>query len=416
MKFEHICRELHLSENFIAEISPCQDELMAAASEKLPFFMEKDFYKKYFPWCSNFETSLIYPRMEQVAEIAERNPAVCCYASMMHYAFFYGSTKVHSLPWDELTDIFGDNVGIFNLMMAMSSLPLIRKKHIEYGLDEDFTRNQAQWIGGVIPSYAAGRNGNPGFVLRSLYWLRLDVDGELFRIGRLEYLERPADLNMPLILRRKSDGKLAVLCRKWAFDRNNFRVADDDSANIAFTTELEFLDGMVRGNPVNAYGFPVRDEIVTLELEQWEKICDTGDACMTVHIPGGGGMTMDKVRESLLAARKFFAEKFNREIKIFTCESWIFNPAWERELPDSNLAAFQRNVYLTPCHVPSGTPGTYFVYGESGCDPRERECLTSLHRAFCNVLERGEPLRTGSMFILPEDVEKFGSQYYRSMD
>ncbi len=415
MKFEHICRELHLSENFIAEISPCQDELMAAASEKLPFFMEKDFYKKYFPWCSNFETSLIYPAMEQIAEITGQNPAVCCYASMMYYAYFCADRKLLSIPWEELTDIFGDNVGIFNLMIAMSSLPLLRKKHIEYGLDEDFTRRQAQWIGGLIPSYAAGRNGKAGFILRSLYWLRLAVDGELFRIGRLEFLERPVSGDMPLILRRKSDGKLAVLCRNWSFNKYNFRVSDD-ADDVEFRTELEYFDGMVRGTPVNAYGFPVREKSVTLALEQWEKICDAEDACMTVHIPGGGGMTMDKIRESLIAAKKFFLEKFNKKIRIFTCESWIFNPAWERELPDSNFAAFQRNVYLTPCHVPSGTPGTYFVYGEVECDPRERECVTSLHRAFCRVLERGEPLRTGSMFILPEDVEKFGSQYYRSME
>ena len=414
MDFDTICRELHLSEKLVAEISPFRDELMAYADEKLPFFMERDFYKKYFPWCSSFENRRIYPAMDEVAAISAANPAVCCYASMMYYAYFCADRKLLSIPWEELTDVFGENAGIFNLMLAMSSLKLIRQKHIELGLDEEFTRRQAQWIGGLIPSYAAGRNGKAGFILRSMYWLRNAVDGQLFRIGRLEFLERPASGDMPLILRNRNDGRLAVLCRNWSFNKYNFRVSDD-ADDVEFRTELEYFDGKVRGTPVNAYGFPVREKSVSCDLGQWEKICDTKDACMTVHIPGGGGMTMDKFRESLCDAKKFFLEKFNKKIRIFTCESWILNPAWEKELPNSNFAALQRNVYMTPCPVPSGTPGTYFVYGEVECDPRERECITSLHRAFCRVLERGEPLRNGNMFILPEDVEKFGSNYYRNL-
>ena len=124
-------------------------------------------------------------------------------------------------------------------------------------------------------------------------------------------------------------------------------------------------------------------------------------------------MTLAAVRESLIEAVKFYHDNLGQEIKVFTCGSWILNPDWERELPNSNLAALERNVYMTPCPLPEGKPGLFFVYGEDDCDPRQRPCTTSLHRAFRRIMERGEELRIGYMFIPASEVQLLGQEYYR---
>ena len=124
-------------------------------------------------------------------------------------------------------------------------------------------------------------------------------------------------------------------------------------------------------------------------------------------------MTLDAVRNSLIEAVKFYHDFLGQDVKVFTCSSWILNPVWEQELPDSNLAALQRNVFMTPCPPPGGNPGLFFVYGEPDCDPRQRPCTTALHQAFRRIFERGEPLRSGTMIIPAADIESFGTEYYR---
>ena len=121
----------------------------------------------------------------------------------------------------------------------------------------------------------------------------------------------------------------------------------------------------------------------------------------------------EAVRASLIEARSFFHDYLHRDFKVFTCASWILNPAWEKELPESNMAVMQRNVYMTPSAPPGGNPGVFFVYGDNECDPRTRPQTTRLHQAFCRILDRGEPLRNGFMFLPADDAEYYGSEYYR---
>ena len=124
-------------------------------------------------------------------------------------------------------------------------------------------------------------------------------------------------------------------------------------------------------------------------------------------------MTPEAIKSSLLEAKQFFRKYFSTDVKAFVCGSWIFNPAWERELPDSNLADFSRQVYKTPCFPAGGGPGLFFVYGRDDMDPRELPCTSSLHKAFRRIYEKGEPLRSGAMFILTEDLVHYGTEYYR---
>ena len=332
---------------------------------------------------------------------------------MLHYAFFLAPSCIQSIKWLSPEAVFGRNTGIFHLMLAMSCLPLVRKKHIELNIPEKYMFGTAQWIGSTIGIYAAAHDGYPGHTFSQTHWLRASVDGRLFRIGRLEFLPRYWTADFPAVYRRKNSGSLAVLCTDgWAFDEQSFRVDPEKSAPV-HVTRLKFFNGKVSGIPVSPYGKPLFDRELTLDLNDWEPLWSPWEQQYTIHIPGGGGMTLEAVRNSLIEAVKFYHDYLGQDIKVFTCSSWILNPVWEQELPNSNMAALQRNVFMTPCPPPGGNPGLFFVYGEHGCDPRQRPCKTALHQAFRRIFERGEPLRSGTMIIPASDVEFFGTEYYR---
>lgn len=414
MNLQNFCHQMHFEADLFSRLEPFQHLLWDNSSEDLPAFMKPDFYREYYPLCGGPAPETVYPLMEQVGDILRSDPAAARYASMLHYAFFQAPPFIQGLPWPSPEAVFGRNTGIFQLLVAMSCLPLVRRKHAELNLPEKYMIGTARWIGGTIGIYAAAHDGYPGHSMKQTRWLRLSVDGKLFRIGRLEFLPRLWSSVFPALYRRKSDRTLAVLCLDgWAFDAQGFRV-DPEKTSPSFTAKLIFRDGKVTGTPVTPYGMPAAGRELTLDLREWEPLLAPWEEACSIHIPAGGGMTLDAVRESLTEAVKFFHDRLGREIKVFTCGSWILNPAWERELPDSNMAALERNVYMTPCPPPEGNPGLFFVYGEDDCDPRQRPCTTSLHRAFRRILDRGEALRSGNMFIPASDVQFLGQEYYRN--
>ena len=413
MNFGCFAKKIGFCKEFTDSLAPYRQELWTNSADNAPYFMMPDFFIQYYPLChGTVPAEKIYPLMEEVFRIVCSEPAAARYASMLHYAFYHAN-PVLKLPWPTPEGIFGRNAGIFNLMVALSSFPLIREKHRSLNLPEKYFLDTCSWLGGTMGIYAAAHDGLPGHTLSQAYWFRNSIDGKLFRVGRLEYMPRPWGVDFPAVYRNRTNRSLFVLCPDgWAFDKQGFRV-DPDTAKPDFTARLKFFDGKVTGTPITPYGKPVPEYETTLDLSEWEPICAPWEPVLNVHIPGGGGMTTEAVRSSLIEAVMFFHRYLKLDVKIFNCSSWLLNPVWEKELPDSNMAAMQRNVYMTPPRPPSGRPGMFFVYGDDDCDPRTRPRTTRLHQAFCRIFDRGEPLRSGLMFIPASDVEHYGAEYFR---
>ena len=413
MDIHDFCRLMEFDQEMESKLEPFWQTLLEHSSETLPDFMKKEFFTKYYPLCKGPDENMIYSAMSEVLQIMKKNPAAIRFAWMLHYALLTAPENIFNLPWKEPVKVFGKNSGIFLLMIALSSLPLIRKKHMELNLPEQYMHGIAEWIGGTIRIYAASHNGYPGHTITQTYWLRYSIKGELFRIGRLEYLPSTWNAGLPAVYRNRKNHELAVLCQDgWAFDHEGFRV-DPEQVEPAFTAHLIFRDNCVSGTPVSPFGFPETDRTVTLDRNDWEPVCAPWEKCLTIHIPAGGGITMEALSHSLKEAKNFYKKYFNCEYKVFTCMSWLFSPAWEKELPDSNIAKWQKQVFCTPPLPPAGMPGYFFVYGTAEGDPRKMPVTSSLHRAFCNIMDRGEPLRCGGMFLMADDVEFFGTEYYR---
>jgi hypothetical protein len=69
---------------------------------------------------------------------------------------------------------------------------------------------------------------------------------------------------------------------------------------------------------------------------------------------------------------------------------------------------------MTPAYIADGgNPGLFFVYGDAKCDPLKREQTTSLHKAICRILARGEYLKSGCLILPADDLEQIGTEYFR---
>ena len=123
-------------------------------------------------------------------------------------------------------------------------------------------------------------------------------------------------------------------------------------------------------------------------------------------------MTPEKIIDSLQQAKVFFRKYFNRDIRMFCCSSWILNPDWETELPDSNMAFFIRLGWAVPA-IPWDKAGLFFVFGTDEVDFETVPESNSLYRAFRNLNRQGRKLRPGSTFFMAEDLDKLHENYYR---
>jgi len=378
----------------------------------IPEFMKLEFCQKYFPFTGL--TPDVLKRIKIVAEIVASSPEAQRYAQLLHYGFYVSSYqgKLTGLPLPE--KVFGDNSGVFQLMVGLSCLPLVERKLESMNIPVTYMQQIALWAKGANSIYMLGHHDLPGMNLGHVDWAKLFVRGKLFRLGRLEYEIQSTPEWIPAIYRDKGTRRVVALCRDdWELNAEGFRPLIKDTVGIRLTTRLEICDDTVTGTPISPYGNALTDEVLRLDLREWEALLTPWEWVPGIHIPGGGGMSIESVQSSLMDAKQFFKEYFKRDVKTFVCCSWIMNPELARMLPESNIAKFMREVYLCPGIPPCGNDGVFFIYGRDGKDWRSYPRDNSIRRAIQEICDKGGYLKTGSMFIISSDIEKFGSAHYQ---
>jgi hypothetical protein len=189
--------------------------------------------------------------------------------------------------------------------------------------------------------------------------------------------------------------------------------ADQPPEDAAFITSFVQNETSATGNPISPEGF-ILDKTVQLPLSEWECVLGLGDFTPGVHIPGGGKMSVEVCRESFKEALEFYEKHFpEKQVKAFVCGSWIFNTDLERLLPESNLANFMRQLYLFPM-LSTGKDGLFFLFGKDHGDVLQYPRDNSVRRAMLSIFDEGKRLRLGGMFYLPEHLDQFGTEYYRT--
>jgi hypothetical protein len=375
-----------------------------------PGFLRPDYLKQYFAY-----TALppeVLPKLEEMTARINADPALVLLAWHTHRSLVvYENLRFRD--WNRFDELFDGDGGIFYLLIACSIVPHVQERLRALGIPDEYIVSCTR-IRGYYDTFMSGY-GKSGLNPSQLHWLRHYVDGKVFRVGRFEYMPAKAEQYNAAVFRNRRTGAVMAVPgpREHLFDGDGY-VLYPDQNEPAFRGAFSQVGGTVTAIPYNPRGF-AENRLVTLRADEWEMVAGADSDVLGLHIPEGGKMTADLCRESFRQAFEFFSKYFpERDFRGIFCASWIFYPYYERVLPDSNLAALMRELYLFPVRS-SGNDGVYFIFGRADGDYRDYPRDNSVRRAMLDVLQPGGRLRCGGMFFLADELALFGQQPYRNM-
>ena len=161
------------------------------------------------------------------------------------------------------------------------------------------------------------------------------------------------------------------------------------------------------GRKIDIVSGLVTEEVESVDLKEYERLLPPDANVLLIHIPGGGGMTMEICKESFLEAKEFFNRYFpERPIASFGCISWIFNPAWREYIPESNVSKLQKSVISFPTSSVR-TNGLYFVFARDDGDPSTYPADNSMRRAMIRAWNEKGTLRSAGMLLPFDEIDNF---------
>ena len=408
MNVESALAELH-EEHTADAVRPHWEESCASLPAGTPSFLSRGEFAASRQWCGLGPDA--DPALAETARRILASPALlrlawhcrCCLHEHGDVSSFAG--------WPTLDAALGESAGVFYLLVCLSVVPPVRELHRATGVPQDVTRETCSQVRCVADRYRYATAGQLGIDKRVLYWYRHYLNGDLFRVGRMEYMIRP--FRGGIVVYRDDTGKTVALAEDgMRYDREGQVARDAEGDGLWTATLTEDAHGAT-GFPVSPEGHALRRQI-TLPTPRWRRALDREHDVLQMHIPGGGGMTPERCEDTLRGAVEFFSRHFPyRPFAGIACRSWIFNTQLQQILPPTaNLVRFQRELYLFPTPS-SGRDGLYFIFCRDGIEdwsaaPRD----TSLQRAVADFLAAGNTWRGGGMFVLRDGVPRFGTQHY----
>lgn len=391
------------------------EESAALLGEAVPNILTAESIARCREWCG-FGPEVEGPLCKIAARIAA-DPALRLLAGHCERLLFeHPDDGGGTGDWPSMQAALGDQRGAFYLLIALGMVPRVIEKHQELGVSDEVTRETCLQVRCFAENYRRGRRGLLGVFRPQLGWLRHYTAGRLFRLGRMEYMLQPFNGGVD-VYRHAATGEVLALAPDGMRVNGSGYVArgaelldDVRTWTVVRREETESVSGFV----VSPRGMVVREQ-VTLPRREWDPVLTKGDTILDMHIPAGGGMTPELCADSMRRAAAFFRERFpDRPFAAVSCRSWIFNTQLDGILPpDSNLVAYQRELYLYP--IPSGfTDGLWFLFFQKDFDTSTAPRDTAVQRAVLDFLEAGNAWRSGAMFFMVEHLDRLGTQHYRS--
>ena len=187
--------------------------------------------------------------------------------------------------------------------------------------------------------YFKARFGAPGCNL--IGWYQLAIEGELFRVGRLE-IQICAKFKGGTVF-ENTKGERVTLCHGRLLHRDGFPLGSHgyEDEEGSFEANVTETDSAYIGYPYLASGH-IKTDTVCLLKSEWHPILTEGDPVVSLHIPAGGGLTPEIVDETLVEAKKVLATYYpDFKYKAFVCSSWMMDPQLVEMLgPDANISKF----------------------------------------------------------------------------
>lgn len=411
MELKDFCNIWKIDAKQMTNLENLWQNKISSKEGELPFFFSMEYFEKVISLAKPpFEICALQPYAENVIRIANEVPAVALLAMTVYYGELLETPKISIIkPQEALPYLGEDYTGFFYFMISLGALPLMKKKCKELGIPEQYAKDAMAWFGGTMLAYKRAHHGLPGRP-GSFDWIRKYVDGVLFRIGRLEYLLHKCPDWIPAIF-RNDNGEIAVLCGDgWRLNAKGVIV--DPPSPAVYITHIRENQNEWEGNEISPDGTVDIIHTCTLSKHIWSPIASAWDLCPSIHIPAGERLPFNEVKESLIAAQKFFQKYFHRHIPLFCCNSWILNAAWEKLLPNSNIADFRRQGFAVPSPDWGELGGTAFIFGREDLRPEQMNALNHLEKAM-QIASLNQDNNGGSIFFLTSDLQYLGDEYYR---
>ncbi len=355
------------------------------------------------------EAQLGHTPTQQLLAVAQRilaDPHCLMVVRAAHH-YLYDTEEDDDAALQQADLVMGADAELLHALLILDSMRLVREKHHERGVPGDISwavnqRHAVAWLTAAI-----SQRGHVGIREWHPAWFRTVGSGELYRLGRLEFVLQAWE--EPFRVYTHVDTHEVIVLAE-----AGQRLTDDGYlvGPTTWTTTFVTADDGVRGHPVSPRGNVHRDQ-VRLPQPLWQVVLAPGDWILDLHVPAEGDLTLAALRDALQLAEGFFEQFYPQQpVVAYLCDSWLFSPQLETMLPpDSRILRWQHEGYLLPSESGSDT-FLAFTFGSPTIDLATAPRDTRLRRAVIDHLAANKPLRCGAWLLLRRDRDRFGAQPY----
>ena len=381
------------------DIAGCDSSYLATPCR--PFFLEEEYLRKCCK-LAEIPADLTEETVEYAA-VLQKDSLLRSLAWHL-YRLFCILPNFKTFP--DHIDLTGDKTGLLYLMVLFSLYPHLQMRMTRDGLPQELADRAMSRCTSLLPNRGINYPGEKGLQGRALPFMLNYKNTPSFRIGRFDFVLSPVPSNYPELFRHKKSRSYVGLCRaEWRVDGEGNVHAWDDEA-VPFVG-LKEGNGCVTGRMIDLKQGVITSEILTLDLSEYERLLGPGANVLVIHIPGGGGMTLEACKESFLEAVEFCKKYFpETKLSVFGCVSWAFFNAWREYLPESNLTKLMKATLTFPVYA-APRSGLYFIFGHDDGDPATYPADNSVRRAMIKAWNEKGALGAGGILLPLDETENF---------
>ncbi|MEG0371631.1 MAG: acyltransferase domain-containing protein [Clostridium sp.] len=313
---------------------------------------------------------------------------------------FFSDDKGNLDGYVDFSHIFPNNSDLFFLLVAVLKIDSLydfyKDKKIPDDILIDTLGDVKVWVNNHFNK--TGRHG-----LGDLNWLYFHLRGDLFRIGRLQFMKVPFKGDVRVYKQLVTDFPLILSCGNLKYDFPGNKI---DEKECFLSTYIE-SNLTVTANPIRE-GKCLKDPM-TINKCDYSLEIQHDSILLDMHIPQGDKLNIPLCIDSMKKAIIFYYKHFNSQIiKGFTCKSWLLNQNFKYILDESsNISKFASMFYVYPSVSTDKQMYARVFNGETDINNLEKlPNKTKLQEAIIKGINDGLTFEDTSVVFLSKDIKK----------